>query len=76
MRLACAWPLLIGLATLSALTAVADPQAQATPIKVSRRAVRTILVRSAGAVWSNRALAAQAARWRRRLVGRIGHASF
>jgi len=76
MRLACAWPLLIGLATLAALTAVADPLAQATPIKVSRRAVRTILVRSAGAVWSNRALAAQAARWRRRLVGRIGHASF
>ena len=75
MRLACAWPLLIGLATLAALTAVADPLAHTTPIKISRRTVRTILVRSAATVWSNRALGAQAARLRRLVSERDGEAS-
>ena len=67
MRLACAWPLLIGLATLAALVAHPDPLGAARPIKISRRAVRAILMRSLALVWSNRALAAEAARMRRRV---------
>ena len=64
MRLACAWPLLIGLGTLGAVAAHPDPLTAPAPIKVSRRRVRTILARSAVAVWSNRALAREAARMR------------
>jgi farnesyl-diphosphate farnesyltransferase len=68
MRLACAWPLLIGLATLAALAAHPNPLAAAPPIKISRGAVRALLARSALTVWSNRALGADAARLRRRLA--------
>ena len=64
MRLACAWPLLIGLATLAALTAHPTPLSASAPIKIPRRAVRALLARSALTVWSNRALAAHAARVR------------
>lgn len=64
MRLACAWPLLIGLATLAELAAHPDPLAAPVPIKISRGRVRAILARSAVAVWSNRALAREAARTR------------
>ena len=67
MRLACAWPLLIGLDTLAAVAAHPDPLAVTQPIKVSRRAVRAILARSAATVWSNQALRADAARIRRRI---------
>lgn len=67
MRLACAWPLLIGLATLAALTAHPSPLTAAPPVKISRAAVRAILARSLLLVWSNRALAAAAARLRRRV---------
>lgn len=67
MRLACAWPLLIGLATLAALVAHPDPLGVSRPIKIPRRAVRAILMRSLALVWSNRALAAEAARLRRRV---------
>jgi farnesyl-diphosphate farnesyltransferase len=66
MRLACAWPLLIGEATLAALAAHPNPLAAAPPVKVPRAAVRAILARSTLGVWSNRALAAQAARHRGR----------
>jgi farnesyl-diphosphate farnesyltransferase len=66
MRLACAWPLLIGLATLAAITAAPDPLAPG-PIKISRRAVRAILVRSTAVLWSDRALTREAARLRRRI---------
>src|SRR5213079_1840668 len=45
MRLACAWPLLIGLATLAELAAHPNPLGAGAPIKISRRAVR-----AAGAV--------------------------
>ena len=55
MRLACAWPLLIGLATLDALAAHPNPLAATTPIKISRGAVRALVARSALTVWSNRA---------------------
>jgi len=64
MRLACAWPLLIGLSTLAALTAHPNPLGATAPIKIPRRAVRALLARSAFTVWSNRALAAHAARVR------------
>lgn len=68
MRLACAWPLMIGLGTLAALAAHPDPLGVARPIKISRRAVRAILTRSLALIWSNRALAAEAARLRRRVL--------
>jgi farnesyl-diphosphate farnesyltransferase len=68
MRLACAWPLLIGLATLAELTAHPDPLAVMTPIKIPRRTVRALLARSAVTVWSDAALAADAARLRRRIT--------
>jgi farnesyl-diphosphate farnesyltransferase len=64
MRLACAWPLLIGLATLRALAAHPAPLAADPPVKIPRRAVRSILLRSAAAVWSDGALARAAARAR------------
>jgi hypothetical protein len=68
MRLACAWPLLIGLATLAELAAHPDPLSVTTPIKISRGEVRTLLAQSSLAVWSNRALAAHAARLRARVA--------
>jgi farnesyl-diphosphate farnesyltransferase len=67
MRLACVWPLMIGLETLAALAEDPDPLARPTPIKASRRTVRGVLARSALSVWSNRALAADARRVGRRL---------
>jgi len=68
MRLACAWPLLIGLATVAELAAHPNPLAAAAPVKIARGAVRALLARSALTVWSNRALAADAARLRRRVA--------
>ena len=62
MRLACAWPLLIGEATLRLLAAHDNPLAAPAPLKIPRATVRSILARSTLAVWSNRGLAAQAAR--------------
>jgi farnesyl-diphosphate farnesyltransferase len=64
MRLACAWPLLIGLGTLAAIGRHANPLAAERPIKISRGAVRTILARSSLAVWSNAALRHEAGRLR------------
>ena len=68
MRLACAWPLLIGLATLAELAAHPNPLSVTTPIKISRGAVRGLLAQSTVTVWSNRALAAHAARLRARIA--------
>jgi farnesyl-diphosphate farnesyltransferase len=62
MRLACAWPLLIGLETLGAIAAHPDPLAAGRPVKISRRAVRAILARSVVTVWSNTALRGEAVR--------------
>lgn len=62
MRLACAWPLLIGLHTLVALRRHPDPLGATAAIKIPRSAVRRILARSTLTVWSNRALATDAAR--------------
>jgi farnesyl-diphosphate farnesyltransferase len=67
MRLACAWPLLIGLATLGEIAAHPDPLTTSQPIKVSRATVRMILMRSAVAVASDRALARQGRHWRARV---------
>jgi farnesyl-diphosphate farnesyltransferase len=64
MRLACAWPLLIGEATLAALARHENPLGAREPVKIPRAQVRTIVARSLAAVWSNRALAAEAARLR------------
>jgi len=68
MRLACAWPLLIGLGTLERLAAHPNPLAAPAPIKITRGAVRALLARSALTVWSDRALAADAERLRRRIA--------
>jgi farnesyl-diphosphate farnesyltransferase len=68
MRLACAWPLMIGLATLRELAAHPDPVGATNPLKVGRREVRAILARSLIAVWSDTALGAEAARTRRRVA--------
>jgi farnesyl-diphosphate farnesyltransferase len=62
MRLACVWPLLIGLATLAAIARHPDPLAAGRPIKISRSAVRGILARSIALVWSDAALRREAAR--------------
>ena len=64
MRLACAWPLLIGEATLAALESHPNPLGAGAPVKITRATVRGILARSTVAMWSNRALAAEAARLR------------
>src|SRR5947209_4293665 len=68
MRLACAWPLLIGLATLVALAARPGPLAATIPIKIPRRVVRALLARSVLTVWSDAALAADPARLRGRIA--------
>jgi farnesyl-diphosphate farnesyltransferase len=68
MRLACAWPLLIGLGTLAALAEHPDPVAARAPIKLSRATVRGILLRSTVTVWSNTALGRDAARLRARIA--------
>jgi farnesyl-diphosphate farnesyltransferase len=67
MRLACAWPLLIGLGTIRELAAHPDPLATPRPIKIGRREVRLLLARSAASVWSDSALAREASRLRRRI---------
>lgn len=67
LRLSCAWPLLIGLGTLALIARaenLLDPQ---PTVKISRRAVYTILARSLGLIWSNGLLAAEARRLRARI---------
>jgi len=56
LRLACAWPLLIGVKTLTAIRhspRLLDPN---TRVKIARTRVYGILLRSLMAVWSDRAL--------------------
>ena len=64
MRLACAWPLSIGLGTLALLARHPDPLGAAEPIKVERAWVRAMIARSLVTVWSNRAVAREGARFR------------
>ncbi|HEU4368323.1 MAG TPA: phytoene/squalene synthase family protein [Methylomirabilota bacterium] len=75
MRLACAWPLLIGQATLDALAGHPSPLTAPAPIKIPRATVRAILARSTLVVWSNRALASESARRRARIAARLEHPS-
>jgi farnesyl-diphosphate farnesyltransferase len=67
-RLACAWPLLIGLGTLELLARSPDILDPDRRITLSRAAVRGILARSAILVWSDRGLVGSAERWRRRIA--------
>lgn len=56
LRLACAWPLLIGVSTLTAIrhsSRLLDPRAR---VKIARAQVYGILLRSLLTVWSDRAL--------------------
>jgi len=62
LRLACAWPLLIGLATLARITRAANLLDPAVVVKVPRPETRRILALSLGVVASNRALRAYARR--------------
>lgn len=62
LRLACAWPLLLGLATLARLQRADDLLDPRTVVKVPRPAVRRLLLRSVVRVWSDRGLAAEARR--------------
>jgi farnesyl-diphosphate farnesyltransferase len=56
LRLACAWPLLLGLATLARLRRADGLLDPAVVVKVPRPEVRRLLVRSAVRVASNRSL--------------------
>jgi farnesyl-diphosphate farnesyltransferase len=65
LRLAAAWPLLIGLGTLARLRRAENLLDPSVTVKVSRGEVRWLLARSLAVVWSDRALAA----WIRRRAG-------
>jgi farnesyl-diphosphate farnesyltransferase len=64
LRLACAWPLLIGLGTLARLRRAENLLDPAVMVKVPRGEVRRILARSLALVWTDRGLGA----WARRLA--------
>jgi farnesyl-diphosphate farnesyltransferase len=67
MRLACAWPLLIGLRTLDLLAASPNWLDPAITLKVPRVRVYGLMAHSLGTVWSSRALGRQARRLRERI---------
>jgi farnesyl-diphosphate farnesyltransferase len=67
MRLACAWPLLIGLRTLDLLAASPNWLDPAVTLKVPRVRVYGLMAHSLGTVWSTRALGRQARRLRARI---------
>lgn len=67
MRLACAWPLLIGLRTLKLLAGSPNLLDPREGIKIPRSVVYAILARSLLVVRSNRLLAAEAKRLRARI---------
>jgi farnesyl-diphosphate farnesyltransferase len=67
MRLACAWPLLIGLRTLDLLAASPSWLDPAITLKVPRVHVYGLMAHSLGTVWSTRALDRQARRLRERI---------
>lgn len=68
MRLACAWPLLIGQRTLDLLARTPNWLDPAVVLKVPRVRVYGMLARSLGTVWSTRALGRQARRFRARIA--------
>ena len=67
MRLACAWPLLIGLRTLDLLAASPNWLDPAVTLKVPRARVYGLMAHSLSTVWSTRALGRQARRLRERI---------
>jgi farnesyl-diphosphate farnesyltransferase len=64
MRLACAWPLLIGLRTLALLARAPNLLDPERPVKIRRSSVYALLARSVALVGSNRALAREGRRLR------------
>ena len=66
LRLACAWPLLIGGATLARIRASRRLLDPAVRLKIARRQVYAIMLGSFLSVWSNRALLHHYARLRDR----------
>ena len=68
MRLACSWPLLIGLKTLSLLAESPNLLDPRQAIKIPRSAVYAILTRSLVLVWSNSRLAREAKRLSARIA--------
>jgi farnesyl-diphosphate farnesyltransferase len=71
MRLACAWPLFIGLGTLERVQRACDPLDPRVIVKIPRRSVYTILLRSAITAWSDDGLD----RYYRALRGRVAAAT-
>jgi farnesyl-diphosphate farnesyltransferase len=67
MRLACAWPLLIGLRTLDLLAKAPNWLDPGLVLKVPRLRVYGMMARSLGTVWSTRALGRQARALRARI---------
>ena len=67
MRLACAWPLLIGLRTLDLLARSPNWLDPAITLKVPRARVYGLMVHSLGTIWSTRALGRHARRLRERV---------
>ena len=67
MRLACAWPLLIGLATLERIAGSARWLDPAVTLKIPRSRVYGLIAQSSATVWSTRALERQARRLRERV---------
>jgi farnesyl-diphosphate farnesyltransferase len=72
MRLACAWPLLIGLRTLDLLARSSNWLDPTKALKVPRVRVYGLMVHSLATVWSTRALGRQARRLRARISGTLG----
>ena len=67
LRLACAWPLLIGLRTLDLLARAPNWLDPAVTIKVPRIRIYGLMAHSLGTVWSVRALGRQGRRMRDRI---------
>jgi len=67
MRLACAWPLLIGLRTLDLLAQTPNWLDPAVTLKVPRFRVYGMMAQSVATVWSTRALARKARQLRKRI---------
>ena len=59
LRLACAWPMLIGLKTLALIRQTDDLLDPAVTVKIPRAAVYRTLLRSGMTAWSNVALDGQ-----------------
>ncbi|MCC7519117.1 MAG: squalene/phytoene synthase family protein [Verrucomicrobiae bacterium] len=59
LRLACLWPMWIGLETLALLRRAPNPLVPEPRLKISRARVRAILARTAASCWSDRLLTAR-----------------